>query len=114
MCQLAEFFNFFQKCLTLGDTCAVYSVQHTSRDFMNTIIQLLPHNLDQLSLHQKIVWITFPVMSSGFRGLPAIVFGVITNDDQVKDDQATQVIGKAANFIGFGAKLAEEAFQQVG
>ena len=55
-----------------------------------------------------------PVVSSGFRGLPAIVFGVITNDDQVKDDQATQVIRKAANFIGFGAKLAEEAFQQVG
>jgi len=54
------------------------------------------------------------VVSSGFRGLPAIVFGVITNDDQVKDDQATQVIRKAANFIGFGAKLAEEAFQQVG
>jgi hypothetical protein len=53
------------------------------------------------------------VVSSGFRGLPSIVFGVITNDDQVKDDHATQGIGKGANFIGFGAKLTEEAFQEV-
>jgi hypothetical protein len=53
------------------------------------------------------------VVSSGFRGLPAIMFGIIANDDQVKDDQATHIIGKGANFIGFGAKLAEEAFQQV-
>ena len=57
---------------------------------------------------------TTTVVSSGFRGLSAIMFGVIPNDDQVKDDQATQVIGKGADFIGFGAKLAEKAFQQVG
>ena len=53
------------------------------------------------------------VVSSSFRGLPAIMFGIIANDDQVKDHQATQVIGKDANFIGFGAKLTEEAFQHV-
>jgi hypothetical protein len=58
--------------------------------------------------------IKIAVVSSGFRGLPSIMFGIITNDDQVKDDQATQVVGKGPNFIGFGAKLAEEAFQQVG
>src|SRR5262245_59231364 len=53
------------------------------------------------------------VVSSSFRGLPSIMFRIITDDDQMKDDQATQVVGKGANFIGFGAKLAEEAFQQV-
>src|SRR5262249_4907016 len=54
------------------------------------------------------------IVSSSFRGLPPIVLGIIANDDQVKDHQATQLIGKGANFIGFGAKLTEEAFQQVG
>ena len=56
----------------------------------------------------------FMVVSSGFRGLAPIMFGIIANDDQVKDHQAAEVIGKSANFIGFGAKLAEEAFQEVG
>ncbi len=42
------------------------------------------------------------------------MFRIIADDDQVKDNQATQVIWKGTNFIGFGAKLAEEAFQQVG
>src|SRR6266496_2087953 len=54
------------------------------------------------------------VVSSSFRGLPPIMFRIIADDDQVKDNQATQVIWKGTNFIGFGAKLAEEAFQQVG
>jgi hypothetical protein len=42
------------------------------------------------------------------------MFGIIANDDQVEDDEATEVIGKSANFIGFRAKLAKEAFQEVG
>jgi hypothetical protein len=54
------------------------------------------------------------VVSSGFRGWPSIMFGVIADDDQVKDDQITQIIGKGANLIGFGAKLAEKPFQKVG
>ena len=53
-------------------------------------------------------------MSSSFRGSPPIVFGIIADNNQVKDHQATQVIGKGANLIGFGAKLAKKAFQQVG
>jgi len=39
---------------------------------------------------------------------------IIAEDNQVKDHQATFVIGKGSNFVRFGAKLAEEAFQQVG
>ena len=54
------------------------------------------------------------VVSSGFRGLTAIMFGIIANDNQVKDDQATELVGKGANLIGFGAKLAKEPFQQIG
>jgi hypothetical protein len=42
--------------------------------------------------------------------LSPIAFGVITNNDRVNDDQATQVIGKGANLIGFGAKLTEKPF----
>ena len=49
-----------------------------------------------------------PIVSRGFRGLPTVVFGVITDDDQVKDDQTTDVIGKGANLIGLRAKLTEE------
>ena len=42
------------------------------------------------------------------------MFGIIADDDQVKDHQATQIIGKGANLIRFGAKLTKEAFQQIG
>ena len=55
-----------------------------------------------------------PVVSSSFRGLPTIMFRIIANDNQVKDDQTTDVVGKGPDFVRFGAKLAEEAFQQVG
>ncbi len=42
------------------------------------------------------------------------MLGVIPRDDQVKHGEATQIIGGGANLIGFGAELAEEAFQQIG
>jgi hypothetical protein len=53
-------------------------------------------------------------VSSSLGGSGSVVFGVIPNDDQVKDDEAAEIIGKSPNLIGFGAKLAEEAFQQIG
>ncbi len=53
-------------------------------------------------------------MSSSFRGLPTIMFRIIANDNQVKDDEATDVVGKGPDFVRVGAKLAEEAFEQVG
>src|SRR6266540_7035367 len=54
------------------------------------------------------------VVSSSFRGVPAIMFRIIADDNQVKDHQATHVVGKGPDFVRFGAKLTEEAFQQVG
>jgi hypothetical protein len=42
------------------------------------------------------------------------MFGIIADDDQVKDDQATQFVWKSTNLVGFGAELAKEALQQVG
>jgi hypothetical protein len=39
------------------------------------------------------------------------MFGIIADDDQVKDDQATQFIGKGTYLVGFGAKLTKKAFQ---
>jgi hypothetical protein len=42
------------------------------------------------------------------------MFGIITDDDQVKNHQGAQFIGKSANLIGFGAELAKEVLQQVG
>ncbi len=54
------------------------------------------------------------VVSSSFRGVAPVMFGIIADDNQVKDHQATDVVGKGPHFVRFGAKLAEEAFQQVG
>ena len=53
-------------------------------------------------------------MSSSFRGFAAIMFGIIADDDQVEDDQTTELIGKGTNLIRFGAKLPKEAFEQIG
>lgn len=41
------------------------------------------------------------------------MLGVVTDDDQVKDGEAGELIGEGANLIGFGAELAEEALQEV-
>jgi hypothetical protein len=76
--------------------------------------RLIPSVTILVAFAAEILGLFGVVVSSGFRGLPSIMFRIITNDDQVEDDQATKVVGKGANFIGFGAKLAEEAFQQVG
>jgi len=51
------------------------------------------------------------VVSASFRGGASIVFGVIARHDQMKDDQATQVIGKGPNLVSFGSELTEKAFQ---
>jgi hypothetical protein len=42
------------------------------------------------------------------------MFGISADDDQVKNDQATEFIWKGANFVGFAAELATKAFQLVG
>ena len=42
------------------------------------------------------------------------MFGIVADDDQAKNDQGTQFIGKGTYLVGFGAKLAKEAFQQIG
>ena len=49
------------------------------------------------------------VVSSGFRHGTAVVLGVVTDDDQVKDGEAGQRIGEGSNLIGLGAELSEEA-----
>ena len=54
------------------------------------------------------------VVSSGFRHRPTVVFGVIAYDDEVKDGEAGGLVGERANLVGFGAKRAKEAFQEVG
>jgi hypothetical protein len=53
-------------------------------------------------------------VSSSFRGSSTVVFGIITNDDQMEDHKAAHFIGEGANFVSLGTKLAEEAFQQIG
>jgi hypothetical protein len=52
-----------------------------------------------------------PVVSSGLRGFAPIMFGIIADDDYMKDDQTTEFVGKRANLIRFGAKLSKEAFE---
>ena len=54
------------------------------------------------------------VMSSGFRHLPTIVFGVVPHHDQVEERQARQFIREGANLIRLGAKLTKEPLQEVG
>src|SRR4051794_39395925 len=49
------------------------------------------------------------VVSSSFRGVAPIMFRIIADDNQVKDHQATHVVGKGPDFVRFGAKLTEEA-----
>jgi hypothetical protein len=39
------------------------------------------------------------IVSRSFRGVGTVVFGVITNDDQVKDNKATDGVGKGTNLI---------------
>jgi hypothetical protein len=55
-----------------------------------------------------------PIVSSSLRGFAAIMFGIIADDDQVEDDQTTELVGKRTNLIRFGAKLPKEAFEQIG
>jgi RHS repeat-associated protein len=54
------------------------------------------------------------VVSSSFRASSAIMFGIIADDNQVKDDERTELIGKGPDLVRFGAELAKEPFQQVG
>jgi hypothetical protein len=54
------------------------------------------------------------IVSSSLRGFAAIMFGIIADDNQVKDDQTTELVGKRANLIRFGAKLPKETFEQIG
>ena len=92
------------------------AIWKTDRDLILFYAQGLDSAAFRTYFHQETSFVAFDkameqIVSSGFRGLAPIMFGIITNDDQVKDNQATQIIGKGANFIGFGAKFAEEAFQ---
>ena len=41
------------------------------------------------------------------------MFGIIADDNQVKDDERTEFIGKGPDLARFGAELAKETFQQV-
>jgi hypothetical protein len=52
-------------------------------------------------------------VSSGLRHLSAIVFGVVSDDNEMKHRETSQLIWERPNLIRFGAELAEEAFQQV-
>ena len=72
---------------------------------INTLIRLLLDMQQQLTLGV--------VVSSGFRGSPTIMFGIIADDDQVKDDQGTQFIRKGTYLVGLGAELTKKAFQQI-
>ena len=54
--------------------------------------------------------VTDAVVSSGFRASSPIMFGIIADDHHVKDDERTAFIGKSADRIRFGAKLAKETF----
>jgi hypothetical protein len=53
------------------------------------------------------------IVSSSLRGFAAIMFGIIADDDHMKDDQTAEFVGKRANLIRFGAKLPKEAFEQI-
>jgi len=46
------------------------------------------------------------------RHLSAIVFGVVSDDNEMEYRETAHLIRERANLIAFGAKLAKEPFQQ--
>ena len=54
------------------------------------------------------------VVSASLRGVTAIMLGVIARDDHMEDYETTVFIREGAYFVGFGAELAKEAFEQIG
>ena len=53
------------------------------------------------------------VVSSSLRHLAAIVFGVVSDDNEMEQRETRQLIREGTNLIRFGAELAEEAFEQI-
>jgi hypothetical protein len=64
--------------------------------------------------HGRQLYAFLVIVSPSLRGFAAIMFGIIADDNQVEDDQTTELIGKGSNLIRFGAKLPKEAFEQIG
>ena len=58
---------------------------------------------DYVSLDRRVV-------SFGLRHLATIVFGVVSDDNEMEYCQTCQLIRERPNLIRFGAELAEEPF----
>src|SRR6266496_1937760 len=56
---------------------------------------------------------TCRVVSSSLRHLAAIVFRVVSDDNEMEQRETGQLIRERPNLIRFGAELAEEPFQQI-
>ena len=65
------------------------------------------------------VWVmqeALPIVSvsSGFRYLPVIMFGVVLYSPQREASETCQFIRKGIDCIGLGVEIPEEALQEVG
>ncbi len=67
---------------------------------------------DPSSAHRGSTSIVASILSSSLRHLSAIVFGVVSDDNEMEYRETAHLIRERANLIGFGAKLAKEPFQQ--
>src|SRR6266508_5561715 len=68
---------------------------------------------DPSSAHRGSTSIVASILSSSLRHLSAIVFGVVSDDNEMEYRETAHLIRERANLIGFGAKLAKEAFDGI-